>query len=142
MPLTILEAKTSAPNHSWHLPHGWQQVTFLSILGGLVGRPCCQMSCRLPVSHPAKLRAMCQHEDVTEYSPHKLVGKVTPWVSSGFFLDSSPQRPCSLPKQTAGPTLGWDLEFSEWGSATTLDMDVHMLIPGVKAPIHTVHIVP
>lgn len=37
VPLTILEAKTSVPNHSWHLPHGWQQVTFLSILGSLVG---------------------------------------------------------------------------------------------------------
>lgn len=120
----------------------WMATGDLSVHSGQPGGPCCQMSCRLPTPHPEKLRAMCKHKEVTEYSSHKLVGKVTSWVSSGFFLDSSPQRPCSLPKQTAGPALSRDLEFSEWGSATALDVDVCMVIPDVKAPIHTVHIVP
>lgn len=85
---------------------------------------------------------MCEHGDVTECSPHELIGKFTLWGSCGPFLASSPQRPCSLPTQTARPTLGWDLDFWEWGLATTLDADVRMLIPGVKALIHPVHIVP
>lgn len=118
----------------------WMATGDLSVHSGQPGGPCCQMSRWLTISHPC--HAMCQHGEVTEYSPHKLVGKVAPWVSSGFFLDSSPQRPCSLPEQTAGPALSRDLEFSEWGSATALDMDVRMLIPGVKVPIRTVHIVP
>lgn len=106
-------------------------------------RVCCQLSSRLPVSHPEQLCATCGHGDVTECSLHELTGKFTPRVSRGPFRDKlSPTTLQLAYTDRTGPALGWDLDFWEWGSTATLDAGACMLIPAVKTLIHPVHIVP
>lgn len=101
MPLAALEATPSVPNHSWQSPMHGDRRPFCPFLGSPASPA---------TNYPAGFPFHTQRSSVPRVNVDMSLGAL-PGSAAAPSWTALPQRPCSLPTQTAGPAFGWDLEF-------------------------------